>query len=167
VNKKDKEDKKIEDQKGHIFEDMIKSIKGLNDQELTMEGVKFQIIKLSPFDGFRLFEDIRYALFTNADSAQAEPESALLFYKAILTLKPSVIEGFRDRLFKNVQFRGNGVETGWMPIDGSEDMAFNKMEFIHIYELLVRCLAVNFTGSFHAIISKFPGLKRLMSQLKH
>ena len=158
--------KKKEDPKGQFFEDFIKGIKGLNNKEFTMEGVKFQIEKLSPFEGFHLFEEIRHALFTNADSSQADTESALLFYKAILTLEPAVIDGFRTKLFKNVEFRGNGVDSGWMSLTDAEDMAFDGMEPLHIYELFVRCLAVNFTGSFHALASKFPGVKRILKQLK-
>ncbi len=158
--------KKRKDSKDQFFEDLIKGIKGLNDREFTMEGVTFQIKKLSPFDGFHLFEEIRHALFSNADSAQADTESALLFYKAILTLEPAVIEGFRAKLFKNVAFRGNGVDTGWMDLEHAEEMAFQDMEPLHVYELFVRCLAVNFTGSFHALASKFPGVKRVLKQLK-
>ena len=67
--------KKKEDTKGQFFEDLIKGIKGLNNKEFTMEGVKFQIKKLSPFDGFHLFEEIRHALFTNADSRQGIKEN--------------------------------------------------------------------------------------------
>ena len=159
-------DKKKEDPKDQFFDGLIQGIKGLNDREFTMEGVKFQIKKLSPFDGFHLFEEIRHALFSNADSAQADTESALLFYKAILTLEPSVINGFRAKLFRHVSFRGNGVDSGWMDLEHAEDMAFQDMEPLHIYELFVRCLAVNFTGSFHAIASKFPGVKRVLGQLK-
>jgi len=163
---KDKEAPPKADPKVQMFEDIIKSVKGLKNPEFTMEGVKFQIKKLSPIKGFNLFEKIRYEISRNADSAEAEPDSPLLFYKAILTLNPDVIEGIREDLFRNVSFRGNGVETGWMDLDGSEDMAFQEMEPLHVYELLIRCLAVNFSGSFHALISKFPGMKRLLSLLK-
>ena len=157
--------KKVES-KDHFFEDIMKGIKGLKDSEFEIEKVKFQIKKLSPIAGFHLFEKIRYELSVNADTAEAQPDSPLLFFKAVLTLEPDVIEDIRNILFKNISFRGNGVETGWMDLDGSEEMAFQNMEPVHIYELLIRSLSVNFTGSFHAIASKFPGMKRILSRSK-
>ena len=170
MSQKKKGDKKKappkKDPKIKVFEEMIKGIKGLKDSEFSMCGVKFQVKKLSPIAGFHMFEKIRYEISSNAESSEAEPDSPLLFYKAVLTLEPRVIEEIRVELFKSVSFRGNGVESGWMELDGSEEMALQGMEALHIYELLIRCLSVNFSGSFHALIQKFPGMKRLLNLLK-
>jgi len=147
--------------------DFIEKIKGLNDPEFSINDAKFRITKLSPIKGFKLFEQIRHALALNADAVSGDIENgALTFYKAILTLSPEKIESFMNPMFDNVEFQGSGVDRGWAHLKGMEEMAFQSLEPIHIYELFVRCLAVNFTGSFHAIASKFPGVERILSQLK-
>jgi len=147
--------------------DFLDQIKGLNDPEFGINDVRFRITKLSPLKGFKLFEKIRHALAVNADGVSSDSENgALVFYKSILTLSPDTIESFMVPMFGNVEFKGSGVEKGWAPLEGMEDMAFQSLEPIHIYELFVRCLAVNFTGSFRAIASKFPGVERILNQLK-
>ena len=161
-----KKGEKKKDPKKEFFEGMIEGIKGLKEPEFMIEDVIFQVKKLSPWKGWQLMEKIRYDLGMSADNVDASEESTLLFYKAILMMPPEKIEQYMEILFKGLEFRGEGVERGWMALDGSEDMAFQSLEPIHFYELLVRCLAVNFSKSFHAIARKFPGVDRLLTLLK-
>ena len=66
---------------------------------------------------------------------------------AVIGLPVPFVEGLRKTLFKHVRFTGNGAQTPQM-LMGAEDMAFNGLEPVAIYEVLVRSLAVNFTPSF-------------------
>jgi len=136
--------------------------------EFKLNEIKFKVTKLSPMAGFKLFEKIRFALVGSADVAKSgnDEESATLFFKAVLSLPPDIIQGFMDILFANIQFTGGSVQTGWSDLKGLEDMAFETLEPVHIYEVFGRSLIVNFTGSFSAIASKFPGGEVFLKQLK-
>ena len=143
-------------------------LKKMTEPEFEINGIKFKVSKLSPMKGFKLFESIRFALSGNAGSLDSEGDekAAMLFYKAIMTLHPDVIQGFMDILFANVQFTGGSIKSGWSDLKGLEDMAFETLEPVHIYEVFGRSLIVNFTGSFSAIASKFQGGEALLQQLK-
>ena len=149
----------------------ISLLKNLTDPKFSLGNIKFQIIKLSPMAGFNLSEKIRFALTLAADSAEAiedlpsmdrnipaqkkaEIRAAILFCKAILKLPPPTIEDFRNTLFENIEFTGGDVAQGWVKLKGMEDMAFT--EPLQIYEVLVRSLIVNFTGSFRELMQRFP-----------
>ena len=136
--------------------------------EFELNKIKFKVTKLSPMIGFKLFEKIRFALVGSADVAKggSDDESAALFFKAVLSLPPDIIQGFMDILFANVQFTGGSVQSGWSDLRGLEDMAFETLEPVHIYEVFGRSLIVNFSGSFSAIASRFPGGEALLQQLK-
>lgn len=137
--------------------------KKMKEPDFEIDGIKFKISKLSPMKGFKLFEQIRFSLVGSAGVAESggSEESAALFFKTILALRPSIVQEFMDILFANVQFTGGSVKGGWSDLKGLEDMAFESLEPVHIYEVFGRCLIVNFYGSFLAIISKFPGVQAL------
>lgn len=140
--------------------------KKMKEPDFEIDEIKFKISKLSPMKGFKLFEQMRFSLVGSAGVAESggSEESAALFFKAILALQPDVVQGFMDTLFTNVQFTGGNVKGGWSNLKGLEDMAFEKLEPVHIYEVFGRCLIVNFYGSFLAIASKFPGVGALSQQ---
>ena len=155
----------------------ISLLNGLTNPEFSLGGVKFQIIKLSPMSGFNLSEKIRFALASSADAVdigdnainndkdgqnQLELAAAVLFCKAVLKLHPATIEEFRNTLFESVEFSGGDISQGWMKLKGMEDMAFKNP--FHIYEVLVRSLVVNFTGSFKELMQKFPAAMQDLMQ---
>ena len=154
----------------------ISLLKGLTNSEFSLGDVKFQIIKLSPMSGFKLSEKIRFALASSADAVdignnttkdkdgqnQSELAAAVLFCKAILKLPPSTIEDFRNVLFENIEFTGGDVSQGWVKLRGMEDMAFKNP--FHVYEVLVRSLVVNFTGSFKELMQRFPAAMQNIMQ---
>lgn len=143
-------------------------IKKMTNPEFEINGIKFKVSKLSPMNGFRLFEQIRFALVGSADVAKgdSEEENAALFFKSVLALHPDIIQDFMDVLFASVQFTGGAIKSGWSDLRGLEDMAFESLEPVHIYEVFGRSLVVNFSGSFSAIASKFPGGEVLLQRLK-
>jgi hypothetical protein len=157
------------DNKADFTKNITNNFEKLENSEFKINDVKFKITKLSPMNGFKLFERIRFALATQASIVTVDglEENAAMFIKAILTLEPDVIESFMKDLFKGLQFTGGkNVEKGWMDFDGLEDMALETLEPLDIYELFIRCLIVNFTESFRALMSRLPGAKRLIQGLR-
>lgn len=160
-------DKKIE----ALFEGLIEKAKNLANPEFAIKDVKFRVTKLAPLKGFDLFEYIRFNLASNADTDDgvnsSETKSAILFFKAVLTLQPNIIKNIMGDLFVNVEFMRPGVvDKKYAKLVGLEEMAFSTLEVIHIYELFIRCLAVNFSASFHAIASEFPDVETILNLLK-
>lgn len=143
-------------------------IKKLSSPDFEINGIKFKITKLSPMAGHEMLESMRFAIVSSAGVAEGdgEDENAALFFKAVLALHPDLIRGYRDTLFANVEFSGDTVKAGWAVLHGLEDMAFGTLEPVHVYEVFVRCLIVNFTESFSAIASRFPGGKAFFKRLK-
>ena len=66
-------------------------------------------------------------------------------------------------MFNNVRFKGNGADN-FVRLRDAEDMAFKDLEPVHIYEVLLRCLAVNFTGSLKELLLRFPLLREIFSR---
>lgn len=143
-----------------LFADRIGSF---GNKEFEISGVKFQIEKLPPMTGFKMAEEIRFNLSNTANgielkNSDSDLEAAVLFFKAILGLPVEFIENIQQTLFETIQFQGggSGVEKGWAKLKGMEDMAFQNFEIVNIYEVLVRGLYINFSGSFSGIMSAFP-----------
>jgi len=150
--------------------EFLKDIKKLKDPKFQVNDINFNITKLATMSGHEMFEDIRFALGQSADSIDAgagEDQMAAMFFKSIMILPPNVIKGFRERIFEHIEFsRANETQEGWMKLSGLEDMAFENLEPIHVYEVFGRGLIVNFSGSFDAILSRFPGAQGLITLLK-
>lgn len=144
----------------------------LKDPKFKIKKTSFVVSKLPPMQGLELAEYLRYHLAKSADSFTindnaSEKENAMLFFKAVIGMKPEVVANIREKLFEHVQFSGNGVEKGYMDLTGAEDMAFQGFEISDIYQVLGRALFINFFGSFAGIASAFPGAESfLKSQLQ-
>ena len=61
-----------------------------------------------------------------------------------------------DHLFRYVHYTRPNVQD-LVVLHGDIDGAFEGLEPIAIYEALVRCLCVNFTGSFSVLLSRMGG----------
>ncbi len=125
--------------------------------EFTIGDVSFRINKLNALKGFKLFESIRKQV---ASSLNVEESGSPTkdFVKAMLSLEPVYIEKLRCEIFNHIDFIGNNAET-YTKLKGAEDMAFQNLEPIHIYEVLGRALTVNFTESVLGLVSKFQSPK--------
>ena len=154
------------------IEPLFKKIKDFGKTKFKIKGSEFSIEKLPPMKGFRIAEEIRVNLAESADRFEvkggSETESATLFFKALLGLPPDFIDELMSKMFEHIQFTGKdtGTEKGWQSLSGSEDSAFINFEVINIYEVLVRALYVNFSGSFSEIASSFPGMGKAFESLK-
>lgn len=139
----------------------------LGDKVFKINDAEFHIAKLPPLAGMDLLEFIRASLAKTSngiDAGDSNAENIALFFKTILALPPADVKYIRDELFKNIEFKSPGVDRGLLRLSGSEDMAFQGFEIINIYEVLVRALYVNFSGSFSGIGSLFPGVEAILSQ---
>lgn len=146
---------------------MFKFKTKMSNPRFKIKGTSFVISKLPPMKSFSLAEYIRVHLAKSADSfsiedKSSEKENAVLFFKAVLGLDPDVVEHIRETLFEYIEYQGSGVEKGFAPLSGLEDMAFQDFEVVNIYEVIGRALYINFFGSFSGIASAFPGAEKFL-----
>lgn len=139
-------------------------------KEHTINGVRFAIGKLPALRSFTLLEYIRKTLADQDSTAGVDLSdptiSVVMLIKAVAGIPPENVEHVRNELFEFIQFWTKGVKGGGgVPLLGSEDMAFEELEPVHIYELIAEALKVNFTGSFSAIKSRFPAVAEITSLL--
>ncbi len=129
----------------------------LTDTQFEIGGTRFIISKLPAVAAFDLLEVIRHEVGKSAsrnvlDSPSEGSIGALL--QMVLSLDPSFVAYIRKILFEKVSY-SNRLAEDPQRLAGSEDMAFNGLEPVAIYEVLARALAVNFTESWQYAVSKF------------
>lgn len=144
----------------------------LTDREFNIGTVRFKIDKMPATQGWRLMEYIRHAIGTQDHMAGVSPNdpgsTLVMGIAAIAALPTDTVEYIRNVMFPHVHYwtaevrGGNGVT---LTTDGDIDMAFADLEPVHLYELIVRCLAVNFTASYTAILSAFPSVEGVLTEL--
>ena len=134
-------------------------ISSLLEQRVTLGTTEFQIRKLLPMDAFDTLELIRAAIGSTMDAAsllamaQRDPLAAVV--QLVMRLTPASVATIRRRLFRELSFR-NRQYRDWTPVDGNEGNAFMDLQPFHVYEMLVRTLAVNFIESWRAANSHIP-----------
>lgn len=132
----------------------------LTDTEFEIGGTRFFISKLPAMAGFDLLEVIRHEIgkSTSLRVPDRTTENAVgSLLQMVLSLDPSFVAYVRKILFEKVAF-SNRLVVDPLPLSGSEDMAFAGLEPVAIYEVLARCLAVNFTESWEYAVSKFQSV---------
>ena len=137
------------------------SLDGLRDDltktEFEISGTRFFIAKLPAMAAFDLLELIRHelgrsqALKVPEGTSDGDVHSLL---KLVLSLDPAFVRLVRRELFSKVSFANARIATP-QPLAGAEDTAFDTLEAVTIYEVLLRALAVNFTESLRAVVSRF------------
>ena len=129
------------------------------DFTITQNGVKvrFYVKKLMPLQGMALFEKIRPGIGAALGAVRKSggvDESAMI---DIVCLVPSeTVAVAMDRLFRHVTYSRSDVPEP-VSLHGDIDSAFAGLEPIAIYEVLARCLCINFIGSFSALLSQMGG----------
>ena len=129
----------------------------LTATEFEIGGTRFFVAKLPAMAAFDLMELIRHELGKSADlalpeGAASEMIGALL--KLVLSLDPAFVRLVRKTLFEKVSFSNQRVPTP-QQLAGAEEMALDGLEPVAVYEILLRCLAVNFTASLRVLGSRF------------
>ena len=100
-------------------------------------------------EAWAVLEKIRAQTAGALDQRIAEGAIEHTFLRIIVSLRVDFVNKMRLELFRHVSY--TNASTSLVPLAGNEDNAFDGLEPIAVYEVLVRCLAVNFTGSFRAI----------------
>ena len=145
----------------------------ITDREVTIKGIHFQFEKMLPMEAFELFEDLRAGLEPMAPAIAVLIGSADVLDDAgnfriekakVHAIAPAVsllakfpketIAIAKARLFQFVTFKSAKVPTP-AKISASPGDAFDGLNFTHIYEILGRALAVNFTESLAELLSPY------------
>lgn len=120
-------------------------------ERVTIGVTTFEIGKLLPMEAFSILEMLRPAV--GAALALAPANAGLpQMIATVLRLDPVILAGVRPVLFGQVKFTNRGTQTPTV-LAGREDEAFVDLEPVHVYEVLGRCLARNFQGSWDALVS--------------
>ena len=134
----------------------LPSFSDLTARRVKMGETTFHIGKMLPMEGFDTLERIRRALGESADLSRVGggsiAEIGATAVKAILALPPAEVAHIRDDLFAHVKI-ACPQSSGLLDLLGNEGMAFDELEPVAIYELLARCVAVNFSASFSVVLS--------------
>ena len=147
--------------------DNLALVGNLTEPDFTIEGVEFHIAPLNPFDGYQIFEEIRNEI-GKVTGAQSQPLNVNImgaglpgdFIQILLNMPRAYVEALRVRMFEEVFYAYPGAREREKLV-GNERSAFSALQPIAVYEVLVRCLAVNFTSS---CISLFSTGKMLFNQ---
>ena len=132
----------------------------LNVTEFEIGGARFVISKLPAMPAFALLEEIRREVGRRSsalapDDAGGAGTAGLL--QLVLDLEPQFVDRVRRKLFENVVFANETARTP-QPLAGAEDIAFEGLEPLAVYEVLLRCLAVNFSASLRGVVSRLNAL---------
>ena len=136
------------------------SLNGLGEEltatEFEIGRTRFFIAKLPAIGAFDLLELLRHEVGKSADLVVpegSENERVATLLKLMLSLDPAFVRQVRQKLFEKVSFSNDRVPNP-QKLAGAEDMAFDGSEAVAVYEVLLRCLAVNFTASLRALASR-------------
>ena len=157
----------------------MQQTEGLQSEQFTVGDTVFNIGKLSALKQFEVFEEIRFHLAHETDALSFMSEATDLamagtdvndmasgfnIMDVVMKLKPDFVTYVANELFKTVTFRNANMSQAKLMTPEMEDMAFQNINFVYRYELIARCLAVNFSDSFQLIVSRlthFGGDKTL------
>ena len=115
----------------------------------------FRITKLMPFDGFRVLDSIRAAIGERLATVNADASVMTIIISVAASIPPNKMEEVMRPLFASVTYTNAHAKTPAPVCDGNaiDQTAFAGLEPITVYNLLLRCLAVNFFSSFAGIKS--------------
>lgn len=133
------------------------------DRTFEISGVKFNLPKIPPLQGWDICELFREAVGSagaldtpdiNPDMTSAEQKRniAKAIIKLLMALPRKQIRELRDMLFEHVQFKLK-EQPSFITLSGAEEMAFENLNPFSIYEVLGRAFIVNFTDAFTETMS--------------
>ena len=125
--------------------------------EFSIKSTRFRITRMLPMDGFAVLEDIRQSIGENIQLIRESSSVTTALATVVMAIKPNDLERIRHKLFAEVSFQ-NEIAKTWRPLYPDEAMGFNGLEAIHVYEVLGRCLAVNFFDSSQGIARAFQDM---------
>ena len=151
----------------------------LTDREVTIGDTTFVIEPMPALAAHDLFEEIWDELGLKLEAGLAQdmaagvavaaagqdndivdvsflaiPALAEIINKVLQVRRPFKVR-LRGKLFQHVRFHNDRAVTP-QPLAGWETNAFQKLPAVAVTELMVRCLAVNFTESWEYVASILP-----------
>ena len=141
------------------------------EKNFSIGEVNFVVDKMGALKGWKVLEKCRKAMAsTEVAPSKGQSAQALGMFKALMGLDPEFVEWLRTEMFNTVRFQAkspDGHAQPWLPLSnaGNVDMCFESLEPVHIYEVMARAFAVNFTGSWQELLSRFTVLQALVGNL--
>jgi len=128
-------------------------LSGLGNVEWTAKTVQlgqthFRIEKLPAMAAFDVLEQIRVALGGVWPDVDLDSGVGSGMLGAILRIPKDELAQIRAALFRAVFFRSPKVRGQEATLAGMEDMAFEGLEPVSVYRVLIGAVAVNFRDSF-------------------
>ena len=144
-------------------------MEGWTERQVTIDGVTFDIGKLLPEECFQLYETMRPVLEHLVEAASGvdddDPNAGLLVAVKFFSRIPRDIVAQVQRTLFKVTTYSTPDQKAQMTLAGDESNAFKTLDAIHYYEVLARCLAINFIGSWVALKSRVPGAETFIAAL--
>lgn len=125
----------------------------LDQREVVIDGTTYRIEKLLPMEAYRVLEVMRRVAGPILAGLPKGSSVGVILGRIMGQVPPETVETVRVALFKNVRFSNDRTKQTFRPLHPDEAMAFSDP--VHVYEILVRAMAVNFTASFRAAASRF------------
>ena len=129
---------------------VVKRVAGeLKKDRFSIGKTKFRIIKLLPMEAYEVMECIRVGLGPSLASLEVSESGKISladFLSLVMSLPRETLREVRDALFAEVRFQNQAAKTP-LPVGGNEDMAFDGLGFLAVYEVLARAVMVNFGES--------------------
>ena len=145
--------------------DITKIKDDLLERECQIGDTTFSIGKMPTIEGWDCMEVIReqtgMTIMNLKDDSKDSEDPRIAVMKAIVkiffTLPVPFVKKLKIQLFSHCQYKNE--QTTWSPLKQvNMQSAFGALEPIAVYEVLVRCLAVNFTVSCQEIIDLISGI---------
>ena len=139
-----------------LLESLLANPEALTERERQIGPTRFVFQKIPALEGFRIIEAIRHQLAGVIDwpsvpaAVGGGGENIAILFRALMSLPPEFTERLRTTLFRHVLYSTPDVSQ--QPLHGAGDTAFETLEPIHVYEVMLRVLAVNFTDSFQSLL---------------
>lgn len=138
----------------------------LEARKVDIDGTIFHFGKLTAPEAFDVFERIRpgievlVAVFEEMPEGKIDPNDEAAkkkFLKAgvvALTQVPgATIAEMKRSLFPFVRYQHK--KTKATPLDGDEETGFKDLNMVHIYEVIARAFAVNFSECWRVLNSRY------------
>ena len=137
-------------------EEIRQAIAGFAEKSVKFGSTTFTFRKMSAWRGFEVLESLRPGL---VKAFGLMPATGMTIQQRLVAAFASIpretVKEGRSSLFEFVDWvndkRGQPVKL----VD-REDEAFDGLEAIHVYQVLLRAFAVNFTGSLDELIPRVP-----------
>ena len=138
-------DEKVREKLKNFDEETIMSLLGQTQVSFGEETEKviFTIKPIAGWTAVKILEQIRRNFGFQLSNIDVRPGlEVLALLQPLLTADISFVEKLMEDMFASVKFSGNGATN--FPLKGKEDIAFARIGPFAVYELLIRCLVINF-----------------------